>query len=964
MPAKAHRSRALVGAVLAGLVSAAVAVAGPVTTASADVTTVSIDTFRTGWDSNEPNLTASDVTAPDFGQVFATQLDGQIYAQPVVAKNTVLVVTENDRAYGLDPTSGVVRWSRNFGPAWSVAPIGCGDLVPNIGSTSTPVVDPATGTAYFTAKVDAAANADKPRWELHAIDITTGAERSGFPSVITGSPDNDPTRVFSPRTQMQRAGLLLMDGVVYAGFGSHCDVKPFSGYVMGFDATTGKRTSMWASQTGGTDGAGIWQAGGGLVSDGPGRIIVSTGNGVSPAKGPGTAVPNNLAESIIRLQVQPDRTLKPVDFFSPVNNTNLDTDDTDFGSGGPMAVPDGFGTASHPHLLVQTGKDGRVFLLDRDDLGGTGQGPNATDDVLQTAGPYRGNWGHPAFWGGNGGYVYMAPSGGPLSAFKIGTTADGNPILSRTGTSAGTFGFGSGSPVVTSNGTTGSALVWLVYSSGSNGSGAQLQAYDAMPSKGTMTLRYSAPIGTASKFAVPATDNGRVYVGTRTGQVYGFGRPTTSAVTGSPTDFGYVGVNASSTKQVTVTATSLVTVNAVSTAAPFSTGAVTLPTTLAAGASLTVPVTFTPTSAGAVSGALSFSTSAGTFAFDVHGYGSQDGLRSDPTSVEFGEVPVGGRVTTSVSVSNSGTTTTQITGTTAPAAPFSSSSLPAVGTTLAPGASLSVPITYAPTATRTNGSEVVISSSTGDVHIAVTGKGVTGAPLLTITPKAVDFGSVTVGASATKTFDLSNSGNLVVTLTKAAPPTAPFLVPTPVAEGQPIEPGDVIHQSVTFSPTKTGTFTGSYVITANDGKGAQTVTFTGTAVAAPTAKSGPITGLGGKCVDIKSALQTEGTPVQLYTCNGSRAQTWTLPGDGTVRGLSRCLDVAGGSTLKGAKVQIGLCDGRASQKWTFRAGTAQALVNTASGLCLDIPGAKAVDRVQLQIYNCNWSAAQKWVIPS
>ncbi|HEY0237170.1 MAG TPA: choice-of-anchor D domain-containing protein [Friedmanniella sp.] len=958
MPAKPHRSRALIGAVLLGLVSAFVAGAGP---AQADLTTVSVDTMRTGWDSQEPHLTPTDVTAPDFGQLFATQLDGQIYSQPVVAKNTLLVLTENDRAYGLDPVSGVVRWSRSFGPAWSVAPIGCGDLVPSIGVTSTPVVDPATGTAYFTAKVDDPANPDHPHWEFHAIDITTGTELTGFPTTITGSPDNDPARTFSPRTQLQRTGLLLMNGVVYVGFGSHCDVKPFSGYVMGFDASTGKRTAMWASQTGGNSGAGIWHAGGGLVSDGPGQIILSTGNGVSPAKGPGSAVPNNLAESVVRLQVQADRTLKATDFFSPVNNTNLDTDDTDFGSGGPMAVPDGFGTTSHPHLLVQTGKDGRVFLLDRDHLGGTGQGPNGTDDVLQTGGPFRGVWGHPAFWGGNGGYVYMAPSGGPLSAFKLGVTADGNPLLSRTGTSTGSFGFGSGSPVVTSTGTA-SALVWLVYSSGSNGTGAQLQAYDALPSKGTMTLRYSAPIGTASKFAVPATDSGRVYVGTRTGKVYGFGRPTTTAVSGTPTDFGFVGVGSSATQQVTVTATTAVTVNAVSTAAPFSTGAVTLPATLAAGDSLTVPVTFAPTSAGAVSGALSFATSAGTFAYDVHGYASQDGLRSDPTSVEFGEVPVGGRVTLSVSVSNSGSTSTQITGSTAPASPFSSSSLPAAGTTLAPGASISVPITFAPTATRTNGSEVVISSSTGNVHIAVTGKGVSGAPKLTITPTAIDFGSVAVGSSVAKTFDLSNAGNLVVTLTKAAPPAAPFVVPSPVAEGQPIEPGDVIHQSVSFSPTAAGTFSGSYVITANDGKGPQTVSFTGTGVAA--GKTGQIAGLGGKCLDIKSASSTEGTPVQLYTCNGTRAQTWTLPGDGTIRGVSRCLDVAGSSTTKAAKVQIGVCDGRASQIWAPKAGTSQALVNTASGMCLDIPGAKPIDRVQLQIYPCNWSAAQKWVIPT
>ena len=244
-----------------------------------------------------------------------------------------------------------------------------------------------------------------------------------------------------------------------------------------------------------------------------------------------------------------------------MNNTNLDTDDTDLGSGAPMALPDGFGTKEHPHLLVQAGKDGRVYLLDRDHLGGTGQGPDGTDDVLQVDGPYRGVWGHPGFWGGGGGYVYLIPSGGPLSAFKVGVSGSGDPVLTRTGASVGTFGYTSGSPVVTSNGTAaGSALVWAVYAAGPNGAGGQLRAYDAVPSKGTMTLRYSAPIGTATKFSVPATDAGRVYVANRTGQVYGFGRPTTSALAGTPSDFGQVAVGSSSTRQVTVTAKKALTV--------------------------------------------------------------------------------------------------------------------------------------------------------------------------------------------------------------------------------------------------------------------------------------------------------------------------------------------------------------------------------------------------------------------
>ena len=153
------------------------------------------------------------------------------------------------------------------------------------------------------------------------------------------------------------------------------------------------------------------------------------------------------------------------DFFSPFNNTNLDRDDADLGSGGPLAIPDGYGTAAHPHLLVEIGKDGRLFLLDRDNLGGTSSG-----DVraLQIGGPYNGLWGHPAFWGGDTGYVYVIGNGGPLLAFQVGVSGTGRPALTAVGQSTSTWGYTSGSPVVTSDGTTpGSALVWAVYSSGS-----------------------------------------------------------------------------------------------------------------------------------------------------------------------------------------------------------------------------------------------------------------------------------------------------------------------------------------------------------------------------------------------------------------------------------------------------------------------------------------------------------------
>ncbi len=505
--------------------------------------------------------------------------------------------------------------------------------MPNIGITSAPVYDPKSGTAYFTAKVNDGPDVDHPHWYMHAIDITTGTERDGFPTKIEGSPSNDPGRTFDPKTAMQRPGLLLLDGVVYAGFGGHCDIQPYVGYLVGVNATTGRQTTMWATEAGPANSeAGIWQSGGGLVSDGPGQIIVTTGNGVSPPVGPGKTPPKTLAESVIRLKVNDDGNLTPTDFFSPANNALLDRDDIDFGSGGPMAIPNGYGTTAHPHPLVQVGKDGRVFLLDRDDLGGAGQGLNRKDpavpeDAVKPIGPYKGVWGHPAFWGGDGGYVYTIHNDGPLTAFKIGASTDGTPTLTEAGNSTSNWGYTSGSPIVTSDKTnSGSALVWGIYSTGPTGAGAQLRAYNAIPQAGVLTQRYSSPLGNVSKFAVPATDNGRVFVGTRDGLLYGFGHPSTAALSGTPTDFGSVAVNKSVTKVVTLTATRGVTVTAVNTASSFTVAPVKLPVTLAQGQKLQIRATFKPTAAGAVSDALSIVTDTGTLGFDLRGSGTKPGL--------------------------------------------------------------------------------------------------------------------------------------------------------------------------------------------------------------------------------------------------------------------------------------------------------------------------------------------------
>ncbi|HEX4492984.1 MAG TPA: choice-of-anchor D domain-containing protein, partial [Acidimicrobiia bacterium] len=783
----------------------------PVVTARANETTVSADRVRTGWDPAEPNLAPADVGAADFGQLFSTTVDGSVYAQPLVIGDLVVVTTENAKAYGIDKISGAIRWERDFGTPFPASAIGCGDLTPNLGSTSTPVYDPKTATMYLTTKIVTGENPNRPTWFMHAISVADGSERAGFPVTIAGKPDNTAGIPFQPFTAMQRPGLLLLGGVVYAGFASHCDINPYRGYVVGVSTAKHAITAMWSTEAGsGADAssmAGIWQSGGGLVSDGPGRIILATGNGVSPPAAPGSPPPKTLAESVVRLAVGANGKLSAKDFFSPADAPTLDQNDTDLGSGGPAALPSRyFGTAAHPNLLVEVGKDGRVFLLDRDNLGGREQGPHHTDGMLAMSGPYAGVWGHPAVYGGEGGWVYTVENTSYLRALRYGVDGAGVPTLSSAATSAGTFGYTSGSPVVTSDGTTpGSAIVWVESSTGSSGTGGQLRAYAAVPSGSVLQLLWSSPIGIASKFAVPATDSGRVYVGTRDGHVFGFGRPATPALQTSSLEFGDVKVGTRKTLTTVVTATRDVEVTGVSTAAPFTATPPSLPVLLHAGDSLEVPVHFAPASAGDTTAQLSIASDAGAYALDLHGYGTAQGLLAAPPSIDFGTIAVGaGGKTLSVNIANSWTKPEKITATTPPGSPFSVTGLPSIGQVLTPAQSVTVSILYNPATAGTSSDSLVVTSNHGAATIPLTGSALSGHGHLEVTPNPLAFAKVAIGDSKTMAFDISNTGNIPITLTKAKAPAGVFSTSTPVSEGLTLDPDAVIHQKVTFAPTARG----------------------------------------------------------------------------------------------------------------------------------------------------------------
>lgn len=511
--------------------------------AHADEVTISYDNLRTDWDAHEPALSPAAVGGGGFGPLFATRVNGQVYAQPLVVGPTVIVATENDRVYGLNAVTGAVKWSVSVGAPWGAPPSCQLAVAPNFGITSTPVYDPATGSVYVVARiVPRGGTAANPVTEMVGINAQTGTVTERVP--IGGAAVNDPGRQFNSYSQLQRTGLLLMNGWVYAAFASFCDLPPYEGYVAGINVHT-KALTLWSDEAGAGDSTGgIWQSGGGLMSDGPGRIFFTSGNGTAPMPGPGrfslaSRPQAALGQSVVRLGVRVDGSLQAMDFFSPANAAALNAVDDDFGSGAPVGLP--FGTSHFPHLLVQAGKDGRLFLLNRDNLGGMAQGPGGMDAAISVAGPFGSLYGHPAIFADattaslafpGDDYIYYLGTYDHLRALRFLVNRAGVPHLADAGDSLGIFGPGSGSPVVTSAGPNfSSAVVWVISEVNAVGAGGALEAFDAIPrtpcsaTVPTACLRmiWSYPVGTASKYTTPATDGGRVYVGTRDGVVFGFG---------------------------------------------------------------------------------------------------------------------------------------------------------------------------------------------------------------------------------------------------------------------------------------------------------------------------------------------------------------------------------------------------------------------------------------------------------
>ena len=848
--------------------------------AKADTLQMSSDNLETGWYPNEPQLAPSAVSGGDFGELFDTQLTGAVYAQPLISQPTVLAATENDNVYGLNSSTGAIQWQRNFGPqADPLAQTGCGDIGANMGVTGTPVIDPATDTAYFVAATsDGTSGAT--RYYMDAVNVQTGATPAGWPAggvLIQGSADNDAGTVFDGQWETQRPGLVLVNGVVYAAFSAECDLGNWTGWLIGVKESSASITTMWASETGidlpngGGGGAGIWQSGSAPVVDSQGNIYLVTGNGNLPSPGPGTNTSiHNFGEAVVELSTTSGK-LQVVDWFIPSDAVSLNNQDGDLGAGGPVALRASMGTPQEPSVLLAVGKDGVLYTLNMNSLGGYQRGPGGSDAVPSEGGPYGGVWSKPAVWPGDGGYVYIPTSGtvsfgtggGSLNVFKRMVSASGAVyfvLVGATTNSGNTFGFGSGVPLVTSNGTvSGSSLLWIIHDSDASGANAELEAYNPIPQnpgpQGTLPEVWHASIGTSSKFSEPSVDDGKLYVGTRDGTLLGFGLLASSvpALTGDNVDFAPTTVSQSvnGTAQFTATASTVVS-SFTETGAAFSVGTpdLALPASLSAGQSITVPVTFTPNAIGGLTGTLTANVTSATAAVTLGGQGlsATEPISASPSAADFAAQPIGGpTVPLPVRFTNVSASPVTITGFSAPALPFAVTSPPADGT-LGPGASVNFTVDFSPPGSSGDfvhvfGGVLTLDTNEGDFGVPLSGSADPPAQI-NIVPTALSFGDVPLGSSATLNFDVGDEGGYPLLITVSTPPDSNgFVATSTLTSNTTIDANTSTQESVQFTPASLGPVSATWTLEGNDGSGVQTVTMTATGVAA--APPPPASGSGG-----------------------------------------------------------------------------------------------------------------------
>jgi hypothetical protein len=504
---------------------------------STNVLTYHNNLLRTGANLTETDLSLSNVNADSFGKLFDYPVDGQVYAQPLYMANVpmadglhnvVFVVTEHDSAYAFDandPTAGPkgdgVLWQKSYiDPANGIttqnsSELNCIAIVPEIGITDTPVIDPTSSIMYFVAATEDISDPGNPVFhqQLYALDITTGNDvlapeeiRAGY----LGHGDGGNFLTFDPKQHLERNGLVLANGILYTTWSSHCDIRPYHGWLIGYDAQSLQQVAVFNTSPNAQE-ASMWS--GAPAVDARGNMFFVTANG-SPEGGEFDPSLGDYPDTVLKLSSATGQ-LQVSDYFTPYNWDALDRDDLDLGSGSVLLLPDQAGP--HQHLLVIAGKEGKIYLINRDHMG---QFHDGFDDVVQELpGVFRlpgGAYDSPAFFDAgtpNNRWIYWAGQNDSLRAFRL--FDYGLLSTSASSQSEHIFPRHGGEPSVSANGTS-NAIVWLI---DTNLAGAVLYAYDATNVANELYDSNQAPGGRDQldgpiKFSVPTIADGEVFVGT------------------------------------------------------------------------------------------------------------------------------------------------------------------------------------------------------------------------------------------------------------------------------------------------------------------------------------------------------------------------------------------------------------------------------------------------------------------
>ena len=509
----------------------------------AQVTTSQYDNARTGANLIETTLTPRNVNAAEFGKLFSLHVDGDVYAQPLYLPgveipgkgkhNVVFVATEHDSvlAFDADGQPSTPLWHVSFvaGEGVTTVPasaVQCPFIRPEIGITPTPVIDRATGTLYVLARTKESQGllgGSRYVQRLHALAVTTGAEKFGGPVEIKaavkgrGAGGSGGQIDFDPLRELPRASLLLASGQVYLTWASSCDVGPYHGWMLAYDAHTLAQTAVLNTSPDDEE-SGIWQGDTGPAADQDGHVFLATGNGKFDADSGG----RDYGDSVLKLSLEKNNLLVR-DFFTPFNQKELNSNDLDIGSGGPLLLPDQPGP--HPRVLLVGGKGGSLYVIDRDHMGKYHSGDDS--HAVQVLRIGSGIYSAPAYWNQ---HVYIFAADDVLKDFAV---EQGQLSVRPVAQGAAKFIDPGATPTVSANGRR-NGIVWVLRSKGwrSPDTDAVLYAYDAANvAQKLYDSEQNSPrdhAGLCLRFNIPTVANGKVYVPAKSEvNVYGL-MPTTT----------------------------------------------------------------------------------------------------------------------------------------------------------------------------------------------------------------------------------------------------------------------------------------------------------------------------------------------------------------------------------------------------------------------------------------------------